>query len=72
MARSRARHTKKAKRLTPKQVLARVTRRLQKADKLNFPERFAMFMGKAQLVEFGLKRILLNKYGLSRSAGGGS
>jgi hypothetical protein len=54
---------KKAKRLTGKQVIARVTRRLQKADKLNFLESFAMFMGKAQLVEFGLKRILLNKYG---------
>src|SRR5262245_60414668 len=63
MAKSRGRSRKKAKRLTPRQVLGRVTRRLQKFDKLNFLERYAMFMGKAQLVELGLKRILLSKYG---------
>jgi hypothetical protein len=63
MARSREQRMKKTKQLSGKQVHATVVRRLRKADKLNFLESFAMFMGKAQLVEFGLKKILLRKYG---------
>ena len=63
MARSRAHRMKKPKRLTGKQVLAKVTRRLQKNEKLNFLEHFAMFMGKAQIVELGMKKILVSKYG---------
>jgi hypothetical protein len=54
---------KKPKRLTGEQVLAIVTRRLQKTEKLNFLEHFAMFMGKAQVVELGLKKLLVTKYG---------
>jgi hypothetical protein len=54
---------KKAKQLSGKQVHARVVSRLRKANKLNFLESFAMFMGKAQVVEFGLKKILMSKYG---------
>jgi hypothetical protein len=62
MARS-ANRMKKPKRLSGKQVLATVTRRLQRTEKLNFLEHFAMFMGKAQVVELGLKKILVRKYG---------
>jgi hypothetical protein len=62
MARS-AYRMKKPKRLSGKQVLATVTRRLQRTEKLNFLEHFAMFMGKAQVVELGLKKILVRKYG---------
>jgi hypothetical protein len=52
------------KQLTGKQVAARVFRRMGRYDKLNFLESFAMFMGKAQLVEFALKSLLINKYGV--------
>ena len=62
MARS-ANRMNKPKRLSGKQVLATVTRRLQRTEKLNFLEHFAMFMGKAQVVELGLKKILVRKYG---------
>jgi hypothetical protein len=43
------------KQLSGRQVHAIVARRLRKYEKLNFLESFAMFMGKAQLVELGLK-----------------
>jgi hypothetical protein len=56
--------TRPRKHLTGKQVAARVFRRLRKYDKLNFLESFAMFMGKVQVVELGLKNLLINKYGL--------
>jgi hypothetical protein len=56
--------TRPRKQLSGKQVNAIVFRRLHKYDKLNFSETFAMFMGKAQLVELGLKKVLMSKYGL--------
>jgi hypothetical protein len=46
------------KSLSQKQVHAIVMRRLGRIDGLSFLESFAMFMGKAQLVELGLKNIL--------------
>jgi hypothetical protein len=49
--------------LSGKQVHAIVARRLRRIEKLNFLESFAMFMGKAQLIELGLKNILADKYG---------
>ena len=52
-----------SKSLSGKQVHAIVARRLRRIDGLNFLESFAMFMGKAQLVELGLKNILTSKYG---------
>jgi hypothetical protein len=52
-----------SKRLTQKQLNSRVVKRLEKTDKLSFLENFAMFMGKAQLVELALKHRLVNKYG---------
>jgi hypothetical protein len=51
------------KSLSGKQVHAIVARRLRRIERLNFLESFAMFMGKAQLVELGLKNILAGKYG---------
>jgi hypothetical protein len=56
-----------SKRLSSKQLHARVVKRLRKNDKLNFLESFAMFMGKAQLVELALKKILMTKYGYLES-----
>jgi hypothetical protein len=56
--------TRPRKRLSDKQLNAIVFRRLRRYDKLNFAESYAMFMGRAQLVEFGLKKILMRKYGL--------
>jgi hypothetical protein len=56
--------TRPKKGLTGKQVAARVFKRMRKYNKLNFLESFAMFMGKVQLVELGLKNFLINKYGL--------
>ncbi|MBB4261466.1 MULTISPECIES: hypothetical protein [unclassified Bradyrhizobium] len=49
--------------LSGRQVHAIVARRLRKLEKLSFLESFAMFMGKAQLVELGLKNLLMRKYG---------
>lgn len=51
------------KSLSGKQVHATVVRRMRRIDALSFLESFAMFMGKAQLVELGLKNILAGKYG---------
>jgi hypothetical protein len=56
--------TRPRKQPNGRQVNAIVLRRLRKYDKLNFLESFAMFMGKAQVVELGLKNLLINKYGL--------
>ena len=53
----------KKTRLSGKQVHAIVARRLLRMDNLNFLESVAMFMGKAQLVELGLKNILIREYG---------
>ena len=46
-----------------KQFHAIVLKRLRKTDKLNFLESFAYFMGKAQIVEIGLKGLLVREYG---------
>ena len=55
----------RTKQLSGKQVNAIVDRRLCKYDRLNFLETFAMFMGKAQVVELGLKKLLISKYALN-------
>ncbi len=55
--------TRGEKSLSPKQIDAILARRLRKYDKFSFLESFAMFMGKAQIVEMGLKNILMDKYG---------
>jgi hypothetical protein len=52
------RKASKPPRLTDRQVTYRVFRRLKRYDKLSDLEQFAMFMGKAQVLELGLKRLL--------------
>jgi hypothetical protein len=49
--------------LSGKQAHAIVVRRLRKIDKLSFLESFAIFMGKTQIVELGLKGLLVRQYG---------
>ena len=53
---------KKEKILTSKQLINRIAKRLKPISKLNFLESYAMFMGKAQLVELGIKGLLITKY----------
>jgi hypothetical protein len=53
----------KRKTLSGKQVHSIVARRLRKIDGFSFLESFALFMGKAQIVELGLKHILISTYG---------
>ena len=55
----------KDRRLTGGQVQSKVVRRLRSYEKLNHLECFAMFMGKAQLVEMALKNLLMTKYDYS-------
>jgi len=50
------------KTLTQKRLLRKIGRSMKRYNKLNFLECYAMFMGKAQLVEFALKKILLKRY----------
>lgn len=48
--------------MTGKQLLKKVIKRLTPLDELSLLERYAMFMGKAQLIEIALKHLLVNKY----------
>lgn len=52
----------KNKVLTGKKLLKKVCDKLEKLDKLSILEKYAMFMGKAQLIEIALKHLLVNKY----------
>src|SRR5207248_11787986 len=49
-------------RLTERQVESRVLRRVAKYKDLSALEQFAMFMGIAQLLEFGLKQLLVRLF----------
>lgn len=51
-----------APRLTPKQLQRTVFRRLAAYTQLSFLEQFAMFMGKAQVLELALKHLLVRLY----------
>jgi hypothetical protein len=46
------------KKLTPQILMRRISHGLTYMSRLSFLENYAMFMGKAQLVEFSLKKIL--------------
>lgn len=46
-----------------KEIQENVFKRLEKYEKLNTLEQFSMFMGVAQILEFGLKNLLVRKYG---------
>jgi hypothetical protein len=54
---------KKQPHLAPKEIERAVLKRLKPYDKLSFLEQFAMFMGKAQVLEFGLKGLLARRFG---------
>jgi len=43
-------------------LMRKMTNSLARLDKLSFLEHYAMFMGKAQLIEFSLKKILSVRY----------
>ena len=49
--------------LTAEQLTKAIFKALRPLDKLSFPERYTTFMGKAQIVEMALKRLLLRNYG---------
>jgi hypothetical protein len=49
--------------LTGEAIQAEVFERLAKYDSLSFLESYVMFMGKAQILEMGLKNLLVRKYG---------
>ncbi|MBN3034804.1 MAG: hypothetical protein JW861_04405 [Bacteroidales bacterium] len=48
--------------ITGKEIQDEVFKRLEKYNSLNFLEQFAMFMGRSQILEIGLKSILISKY----------
>ena len=45
------------------EIIDAVSHRLEKYKNLNSLEFYSMFMGKAQVLEFGLKNILVQRYG---------
>ena len=49
--------------LKQRDIQRKVSKRLKKYEKLNYLGQFAMFMGTAQLLELGLKGVLVDKYG---------
>lgn len=48
--------------LKAQEIQAIVFKRVKKYDSLSFLEQYAMFMGKAQVLEMGLKSLLVRKY----------
>ncbi len=59
---------KSQKTLQPDELRKRIFERLVPLDKMSFFERYAMFMGKAQIVEMGMKRLLRDRYGVTETA----
>jgi len=59
---------KSQKTLQPDELSKRIFERLVPLDKMSFLERYAMFMGKAQIVEMGMKRVLRERYGVEEIA----
>lgn len=54
--------TKKPPQITGREIHNRVTKRLAAYSKLSLLECFAVFLGKAQVLEFGLKNLLARRY----------
>lgn len=50
--------------LNAEQIATAIRERLQKYESLSVLEHFAMFMGMAQVLEFGLKHLLSSRYGV--------
>jgi hypothetical protein len=53
------------KALSGEELRSRIVKRLAQLEGMTFLETYAMFMGKAQIVEMGLKRLLFQRYGVS-------
>jgi len=51
--------------ISGREIHRRVVKRLAVYDKLNLLERLAMFLGKAQVLEYGLKSLLARRYNYS-------
>ena len=58
-----ARETRTPPSLSQDDISREMRKRLKAYEKLNLLEHFAMFMGKAQILEFGLKSLLARRYG---------
>jgi len=58
----KATESSKEPRLEEREIQEQVHKRLAKYEKLNLLERFAMFMGMAQILEAGLKNLLVRRY----------
>jgi hypothetical protein len=54
--------------LSGKEIKKSVLSKLELYDDLSILEQYAMFMGKAQILEFSLKGLLIRKYGLGFEA----
>jgi len=50
--------------LSGEEIKESVEEKLNTYERLSFLEQYAMFMGKAQILEFGLKGLLTRKYGI--------
>ena len=50
--------------LSGNQIQTKVCAKLEEYKKLSILDQYAMFMGKAQILEFGLKGLLTRKYGV--------
>ena len=48
--------------LSGEEISKETSKRIEMYSNLNFFEQYAMFMGKAQILEFGLKKLLEEKY----------
>ena len=48
--------------LTKEEIREGTNKRLKKYENLSFFEQYAMFMGVAQILEFGLKKLLESKF----------
>jgi hypothetical protein len=61
-ARWGAQMKRRSKTLTPKMLMRKIGRSMGRLSKLSFLETYAIFMSKAQLIEFALKKILRKRY----------
>ena len=53
---------RRGKTLTPKMLMRKMNKSMAYMGKISLLENYAMFMGKAQLIEFALKKILIKRY----------
>ena len=58
---------KSTKVLTPKRLQSKIIKKLTPIEKMSFLEQYAIFMGKAQIVELSLVGLLIHKYKYNES-----